>query len=301
MLKFFKRSEEDGKKENLIRGLAYGLGGALIIIIVVLLVVFGGKIKDKIGGKNSDTNNNTNTEVSKDAPKLRITVLTSKNCEGKCFDINLFLNALKQNGIQEVGNETINIEDNQGKDLVDKYKIEKIPTVLISGELDKDPQLAQAWAALGDITDGVFVFRKLIPPYMEVAAGNLRGGFSLIYLTDQSCSGCYDVKLHDTALSNLGLVTKDSKSVDVSSDEGKDLIKKYAIVDVPTILISGDLSEYLGLQQIWPQVGKISDDGTYVFTKMDEMGSYMDLKTGKLVEVQPPAPEQAPTDAAPAQ
>ncbi|MDO8668762.1 MAG: hypothetical protein Q7K65_00530 [Candidatus Buchananbacteria bacterium] len=296
MFKLFKRNEneEENQKSNLIRGLVYGLGGALIIAIIILLIIFGGKITDKIGGKNNNTN--TNNAAGVDAPKLRITVVTSKNCEGKCFDINLFLDALRQNGIQEVGLETVNIEDSQGKDLVDKYKIEKVPTVLISGELDKNAQLAQAWTALGEIIDNVFVFRKLIPPYMEVATGNVRGNFSLVYLTDQSCTGCYDVKLHDTALGNLGLATKDGKLVDVSSDEGKELVKKYSILSVPTILISGDLAEYAGLQQIWPQVGEITDDGTYIFTKMDEMGSYMDLKTGKLVEVAPPAaPATTPT------
>ncbi|NCN07565.1 hypothetical protein GW933_02615 [Candidatus Falkowbacteria bacterium] len=292
MLKIFKKNEEDGKKENLIRGLAYGLGGALVIIIVVLLIVFGGKIKDKLTGKSGAEVNNTGT--SQDAPKLRITVVTSKNCEGKCFDINLFLDALKQNGIEELGTETINIEDKQGQDLVNKYGIEKVPTVLISGELDKNPQLAQAWSALGEVIDNVFVFRKLIPPYIEVSTGNLRGNFSLVYLTDEACSGCYDVKLHDTALGNLGLATTDAKSVDVSSDEGKDLIKQYNISSAPTILLSGDLSEYTGLQQIWPQVGSISDDGTYVFTKLDEMGSYMNLETGKIIEVQPPTTDETP-------
>lgn len=297
MLKFFKKNEEDGKKENLIRGLVYGLGGAFIILIIILLVIFGGKIKNKLTGNNTD--DNSKTIVGADAPKLRITIVTSRNCEGKCFDINLFLDALKQNGIEEVGSEVVYIEDTQGKDLVAKYKIEEVPTVLISGELDKNPQLAQAWTALGEIIDNVFVFRKLIPPYIEVATGNLRGTFSLIYLTDESCTGCYDVKLHDTALGNLGLISKDIKTIDVDSDEGKDLVKKYAIVDVPTILMKGDLSEYTGLQQIWPQVGKITDDSTYIFTKLDEMGSYMSLKTGKLVVVTPPVAEPAPTDPAP--
>src|SRR3989344_6175865 len=288
MLNFFKKGEAENKKINMIKGLVYGLGGALIILIIVLFIIFGGQIKDKISGKNTDTNTNANQEAAKDAPKLRITIVTSKNCEGNCFDINLFLNALRQNGIKEVGTETLNIEDSQGQTMVEKYKIEKVPTVLISGELDKNPQLAQAWTALGEIIDQVFVFRKLIPPYIEVATGELKGQFSLVYLTNESCSKCYDVKLHDTALGNLGLKTNDNKIVDVSSDEGKELLKKYAILSVPTILLSGDLAEYSGLQQIWPQVGTISEDGTYVFTKMDEMGSYMNLKTGKLVEVAPP-------------
>ena len=296
MLKFFKKSETDGQKENLIRGLAYGLGGAIIIIIVVVLVIFGGQIKDRL--KKGGADNNTN-QTSADAPKLRITVITSKLRGDKRFDINLFLDALKQNGIKEVGTETLNVEDSQGKALAEKYKITKVPTVLISGELDKNPQLAQAWASLGEIIDQVFVFRKLIPPYIEVATGELKGQFSLVYLTNESCSKCYDVKLHDTALGNLGLKTNDNKIVDVSSDEGKELLKKYAILSVPTILLSGDLAEYSGLQQIWPQVGTIAEDGTYVFTKMDEMGSYMNLKTGKLVEVAPPA-ATAPDATAPA-
>lgn len=286
MLKFFKKSETDGQKENLIRGLAYGLGGALIIAIVVLLVIFGGQIKDRL--KNDGADNNT-SQTGADAPKLRITVITSKLCGDKCFDINLFLDALKQNGIKEVGTETLNIEDSQGRALADKYQITKVPTVLISGELDKNPQLAQAWASLGEIIDQVFVFRKLIPPYIEVASGQLKGQFSLVYLTDESCSKCYDVKLHDTALGNLGLKTDNNQTIDVASDEGKELLKKYEILSVPTILLSGDLIEYSGLQQIWPQVGVVAEDGTYVFTKMDEMGSYMNLKTGKLVEVAPPA------------
>src|SRR3989344_3747064 len=289
MLNFFKKGEAENKKINMIKGLVYGLGGALIILIIVLFIIFGGQIKDKISGKNTDTNTNANQEAAKDAPKLRITIVTSKNCEGNCFDINLFLNALRQNGIKEVGTETLNIEDSQGQTMVEKYKIEKVPTVLISGELDKNPQLVQAWTALGEIIDNVFVFRKLVPPYLEVDSGNLRGEFSLVYLTDLSCTKCYDVNLHKTALGNLGLTTLNSQTVDISSNEGKDLLKKYSISEVPTVLLNGDLSEYIGLQQIWSQVGKITDDGTYIFTKMDEMGSYMNLKTGQLVEVAPPA------------
>ena len=93
MLNFFKKGEAENKKINMIKGLVYGLGGALIILIIVLFIIFGGQIKDKISGKNTDTNTNANQEAAKDAPKLRITIVTSKNCEGKCFDINLFLNA----------------------------------------------------------------------------------------------------------------------------------------------------------------------------------------------------------------
>lgn len=280
MFNFFKKDNEEETKISFVRGLSYGLGGALIILIIILLIIFGGKIKNKIsGGSDSPVNGDVN------APELRVTVVTSKNCEGTCFDINLFLDALRQNNIKEVGLETIYIEDTQGQDLASRYAITKVPTVLISGELDKDPQLAQAWAALGEIIDDVFVFRQLIPPYIEVATGDVRGEFSLVYLTDQSCEECYDVKLHDTALINLGLAPKNSSVFDISSDEGQALVDQYDITKVPTIVMTGDLSEYQGLQQVWSIVGTVSDDGTYVFTGLEEMGTYKDLDSGEVVEV----------------
>ncbi|MEK7167842.1 MAG: hypothetical protein AAB791_02455, partial [Patescibacteria group bacterium] len=67
---------------------------------------------------------------------------------------------------------------------------------------------------------------------------------------------------------------------------GKALVGKYAITAVPTMLLNGELEEYQNFQQVWPLVGKIwENDGTYIFTKLDEMGSYYDLEKDKLVEV----------------
>ena len=156
--------------------------------------------------------------------------------------------------------------------------------------------MAQAWPVLGEVIDGVFVFRELIPPYIEVASGNLRGQFSTTYLTDESCEDCYDVNVHMVALNNLGLTVGESSTFDVSSDQGKELLDKYSITKVPTIILSGDLSEYQGLQQVWPLVGEVTSDGSYVFTKMEEMGTYRDLDTGEVVEVELPeaTPEATP-------
>ena len=102
------------------------------------------------------------------------------------------------------------------------------------------------------------------------------------------CDDCYDISLHDTALTNLGLSPKSAATFDVSSDQGKSLVQEYNITKVPTILMSGDLSEYQGLQQVWSLVGEVSDDGTYIFTGLEEMGTYKDLESGKVVEIEIP-------------
>jgi len=275
MFKFFKKKEEDGgelKISSMKKGLIYGGAAALVVVIIILAVVFWPWNK---GAKN------TNTAADS---KLKVTIITKKDCTD-CFDVNLLLDALKQNNAKITKQTTEYLGDKDAQKLIDKYKITKVPTVLISGDLDKNPTLQNLWKNLGEVIDKVFVFRQVIPPYIDVASGQLKGKITVTYLTDQSCKTCYDVKLHEVALKNLGIEAKDTKTVDISSAEGKDLVSKYKIDKVPTILLSGEVVEYQQLVQLWPTYGKITDDKTYIFTKLDVMGTYMDLAKDKVVEV----------------
>lgn len=268
--------EESGGQRGLsarIKGLVAGLIIAAVILAVVLVALFGPWKR--------------NSNASGDSAKLRFTVITSKNCQD-CFDINLLIEAIKQNNIRETGMEILNIGDSKADKLVEKYRISKVPTLLVSGELEKDPVLEGAWPQIGEIIDGVFVFRQIIPPYIDVATGQIKGLTSVVYLSDQSCTQCYDIGLHASALQNLGIIPKQSQTVDVSSDEGGELIEKYDIAAVPTMIVRGELDEYQNFQQVWPLVGKVDDDGSYVFTKLDEMGTYYDLTEDKVVEVEMP-------------
>jgi hypothetical protein len=278
---------ENKKSGGLTKGVIWGVVAGLVILAVVVAIVFFFFKKDN--GAPAD-----NTGQTQEQAKLRITVITKKDC-ADCWDVNLFLDALRDNNIKEEGLETIYIDDASTQNIVDKYKITKIPTVLISGELDKNANLAAAWPSLGEVIDGVFVFREILPPYVDLATGQIKGKFSVTYLTDQSCAECYNYQDHEQVLKNFGMKASESKTVDVSTDEGKALVEKYAIEGAPTIILTGELSEYQYLNQVWPLVGKTADDGAYVFTKLEEMGSYKNIKTGKVVEVSvPTAAETAP-------
>ncbi len=276
-------------KQSMQKGLIYGIGGAAIVVVVVLGIVFSSSIKNMIpsfGG--SDT----------DAARLKLVIVTKKDC-ADCFDVNLFLDTLKQLGAVEIASEkTVYIDDNAGKKLVERYKIEKVPTVLITGDLDKVNQQYQQlsgdtrelWSFLGEVVDKTFVWRQVVPPYVEVATGNLKGKVSITYLSDASCANCYDVALHGNALKNLGINVTAAKTVDVGSDEGKNLINQYDIELVPTVIIQGEVDQYQSIAQLWTTYGKVTDDGSYVFTKVDEMGTYRNLATGKVTTVELPEP-----------
>lgn len=283
-----EEEKENKKSPGVLKGVILGGGAALLILAIIAGGIFFLLKKDnqpEAGQPAADQ-----TDVPQAA--LRITVVTKKDCPD-CWDVNLFLDALRQNNIKEEGLETIYVDDGATQSIIDKYKITKVPTVLIAGELDKNPTLASAWPVLGEVIDGVFVFRDILPPYLDLATGEVRGKFTLTYLIDQSCQECYDYQDHLLALNNLGMNPTDVKTVDISSDEGKALVEKYDINLVPTIIMSGDLSVYSYLNQVWSSVGETAEDGAYIFTKLEEMGTHKDLATGEVVKVEIPVDSTA--------
>ncbi len=273
MWNIFKSFEE--KKNPMLKGILIGVGVAVIAVAVVLGVLFGGKIIDKIKAL-------TGGAVS-GGDKTRITMILKKDC-ADCLDINPLVDAIKQSGIEVSGQETIYVDDKAGRALVEKYQIEKVPTLLLAGKIEQNEALKNL-LALGDIANGVFVFREVIPPYFEVATGQVRGRFSLTYLTDQSRKECYDATTHLDVLQSFYMTPTEVKTIDIAGAEGKELIEKYGIASAPTILLNGEVEEYPNFSEVWSTVGAVASDGTYVFTGVDQMGTYKDLAKNKVIVV----------------
>lgn len=285
MLRKILNFNKSGKKNNTLNlGLAYGAGGALVLVLVVLSLIFlgsGRSFGDWFGRDRGLAGDST-------ATKLRATVISHKGCEpDKCYSLEPLFDAIKEANGNFVSLDTVYAGSRAADDLIKKYNIDRVPALLITGELEENPQLAQFWPLLGEVIDGVFIFREVIPPFIELSSGQLKEGiFSITYLTDDSCADCYDVYLHENALFNLGMDPREGRAVDVSSAEGKLLIDQYQIKFVPTILLKGELDVYSGLQEIWSFYGEVADDGTYIFTGMDVMGNYRDLTNNQVIKVE---------------
>lgn len=224
--------------------------------------------------------------------KLQLTLIKDSACED-CRDITPLIEEIKKHSVKITSERTLERTSEEAQKLVQEFKIERLPTLLVKGELQKTQELTELWNLTGKITGETYVFTRVFPPYVVPDTGEVQGRFSLVYLADTSCTECYDVTRHAAALRNLAMETSDDRTVEVNSAEGKELIKKYKITAVPTILLSGDLEEYENFQQVWPQVGTVEGDGMHVFREPGEkiMGTYKDLRTGKLVIA--PAPQPA--------
>lgn len=188
-------------------------------------------------------------------------------------------------------------DSDSGKALVKKYNITAVPTAIFSPAAAGYPIFIQAWTTAGTVdADGSYILRSLSPPYYDLSTQSVRGLVDAIYLTDKSCGTCYNVTLHKTIFQqNFGIDFQKETTYDVSDTTGADLVKKYNITDVPTVILTGDAAAYKQLEQAWSQVGTTEKDGAMVFRQIGLLQgiTYKDLSTGKVVTAASATPPTA--------
>lgn len=214
---------------------------------------------------------------------IEIVILKDSSCS-ECFDAQSLVETIKRENVNVKSEKVLEIESEEGKELISKFNITQAPAIIVSGEIEKDPALKALWSKIGQIKDGSFISGQIGAPYLSIETGQVIGLVELTMLTDQTCSDCYDVTKHEVILRRFGISTQNQQVLDIGLDKAKELIRKYDIDLVPTIILTGDISAYPAVVSIWPQVGTVEDDGTYVFRQgVKQMGVYKDLNTNKVV------------------
>lgn len=253
------------------------IGLALVFLAVVVygnyLVYSSNAIVSKKVAASVETARPANIEITK---------ILAQSC-ADCFDVAQVESAISQLNVK-TSEKTLDYASAEAQQLISKYKITKIPTILITGEVGK--AAIGFWSQVGtNESDGTFVMR-FGAPYVDPSSGTEFGKAELVNIADKSCGACYNVSMQENILkSNYGFVFSGIKTYDINSTEGTRLIKMYNITKVPTILISPDAKYYEGLQGIWKQVGTIENDGWYVFRNMQALNGavYRDLSLNKTV------------------
>ncbi|PIN77274.1 hypothetical protein COV16_06950 [Candidatus Woesearchaeota archaeon CG10_big_fil_rev_8_21_14_0_10_34_8] len=210
--------------------------------------------------------------------RVQITSLTTSDCE-QCQDLSTMITALKQvliiTDIHDVAYGSAEADS-----LIAQYGLEFAPTIILSSDAEAYIGFAESWSNYGTVEDdGSFVLRQSVPPYIDTTSMEVVGLVDIIYLVDESCVDCYDVNIHKTILQGFGMVFDEERIIDISSEEGQALIAQYNITKVPTVILTSDAENYSVFEQVWMQVGTIAEDGSYIFTNMDQLQGavYTDL------------------------
>ena len=219
--------------------------------------------------------------------ELRIEILYDDKCLD-CFSTDQFVSAIKQQNVNVIIEAQFARGTQEADALIAKYKITKIPAVVLRGEISKDEKFYQGLSQIGRIEENVFVLDNIPGIYIDLATGQTRGLVTLTLISDKSCANCHDVTGHLKVLPTYGVPVNGAKVVDRADSAGASLISKYGIKLLPTFVLEGDVDLYNALKQVWSQVGTVEKDGTLVFRDgVTSMGVYKDLSTGKIVEPPP--------------
>ena len=230
----------------------------------------------------------TNAGTGKTEGAVRLYLIKDSSC-AECKDLSALVTQIESTGVKFSEEKTVEASSAEGKELASKYRLSSVPSLILSKDIELYPAIAEAWPQVGSIEqDGAFVLRAPYPPFKNLTTGKVNGVVKMTYLTDLSCADCYDVNNHKSVLSSqgsFGITISSEETVDISSAKGKELVRKYGITLVPTIILSKDVSVYPSSQGL-KQFFKVADDGSYFFTSLSLMGTFKDLSTGEIVKPQ---------------
>ncbi len=215
----------------------------------------------------------------KPVPVVDVAKILDLSCKD-CFDVEPIMQSVRNSGVKIGKEEALDFSSPRAKELIAKYGIEKIPTIIVTGETANATALKTAFASFGEERNGALVVTKQTPVYIDAGTGEAKGRISLIYLKDSACADCGDYSASIQQLKRIGMVISNESAIEYDSPAGRALIEKYNITNVPTLIFSKDAKEYGDFEKVWPQIGSIESDGTHVIRTPNP--PYRDLASGEI-------------------
>src|SRR3989338_1619902 len=212
---------------------------------------------------------------------VKLVHVTDTSCV-ECISMEPVIASLGEAGVKISDIKKVDYTSPEGKKYISDYGLKETPALLISNEVTYYNGMKETLVSLGSTeVKGFFKLHSTLPPYRKTGTGQVAGLVDMALLKDSSCQSCYDVEVNKQIMERFGLFIKDTKTYDVNSAEGKQLISKYKITKVPILILSPDAKEYPTLSRAWPQVGTTESDGWFIMRKPEVIGSYKDLSTNQ--------------------
>lgn len=248
---------------------AYGISIVAIVLLLVIFLVsisFSFSINKVLSGKIQEAKENAIPS------KLQLSVI---DCDG-CSDVSFIVEAIKKQNVEITNEEKLSSNDARAKELISKYNIQKLPSVLVFGEIDNGKVSFDNF----DENDDAMVLSTIAPPYLDTAQNRLKGVVFIIELVDSSCTECSNLDSVLASFVEAGIVIGNKETLEYNSDEGEDLINEYGLIQAPAMLFSEDIEEYEGMKEIFAQLDSVNKKGFYAIHSL--MPPYRNLTTGKI-------------------
>jgi thiol-disulfide isomerase/thioredoxin len=252
------------------------LGGLIIIVIITI----GAYILLSPGEQEQEENDLWVAEEGVVlSPNTTAVIILPNECP-ECNSSIILIENLKQDwvdlGTEIVETKTVYDTSEEGRNMIIRYKIEKLPALVLTKEGQWDSRILSTWLAdIGSVEDdGSLVQREVVPPYYDTVNDTTRGKVEVIFINDKTCENCYDAyAFAGDLVAIFQFNVKDVSEYDISSIEGNAIVSEYGIKEIPTFLVSGEAGVYNGFDGFWlAHDNTQEDDGWYVFRDVKYLG-----------------------------
>lgn len=203
--------------------------------------------------------------------EIQLAIIKDSACKD-CFELSSITDAIKKNNVEITDTANLNIDSAKAKNLIDKYDIQKVPTVVVFGEIEKSGNMG-----LDKVNDAL-IFTKVEAPYTDAVSNKIMGRVSVTIINDKSCEECADLSSFILQLKQSGVAIVDEKIVDIKDADA--LISKYKLDKVPALIFSEDLAVYTLIAESWQISGTVEKDGSYILREINP--PYFDLEENKV-------------------
>lgn len=216
---------------------------------------------------------------------VSLTLITAADCP-QCRSLESLKTGITRQNVEISTDETFSADTLEAQKLIAEFEIQKLPALILrSKNTLKKPLKESIRFGSREILETGLIWEQATPPYFDLTGQKIVGLVAVTFLTDVSCADCYDViAVQRPILERFGITLFEEKIVDRKSVAGVELIRKYTITKVPTIILSSEATKYEKLKTAWDQVGTVEIDGSFVFRETQAVNAvYRDLKTGRVV------------------
>lgn len=179
----------------------------------------------------------------------------------------------------------LNYPDSETNELVRKYKIDRLPTIIIR---EKSGKINEAFKGefsqyLGSFEgDGALVLRNVDAPYLNVSNNKIIGLVKGIAIYAPECSGCLNVSKYFQALEGeeIGMVFAQKEILEAQTPQAKQILEKYNITKLPALILDEEAYSYAAFNQYLANSGE-KINGSFVIK--EPIAPFFDLEKNETV------------------
>ncbi len=232
-----------------------------LVALVVVISVFNIAV---LYSANAILSERIKTQQEEARPaRLQVTSIVDSSCTD-CFNIATITALLKNEDVNITEEKTLEAKSDEAQGLIKKYRIQKIPTLLVHGEINKTGArtFLDRYGEYRENFEAALI-TNYDPPYYDIESGKFVGRVKITHLSDASCKNCTSLKPLTDAFRSAKVEIAEEKSVEYNSAEGNELIIKFGVQHIPAVIISKDITEYAAFRNMPQQLNTTEKEGFY--------------------------------------